>query len=549
MKPMHIGSAPAWLEATRIRRNSTIRPTQPYMLRWLLAICLAWTAQANAAGMGPDEARHLLARTGFGPTLAEVRAVSALDRREAVTLLLASPPKRAQAEPPAWTADADALVRRRPSREELVALNAAQLVQVSELRGWWLGEMITTPAPLVERMTLFWHNHFTSGRQKVRIPQLMYQQNALLREHALGNFATLLHAVSKDPAMILYLDAASNRRGQPNENFAREVMELFTLGEGHYSETDIREAARAFTGWSLGGRHEFLMRRTAHDNGEKTVLGQRGRFDGDQVLDILLAQPRTAEFIVEKLWREFVSPEPERAEVARIAKVFRDSGYEMRAALREILLSPAFWASGNRASLIKSPAEFVAGMLRQFAVPVANAMPFATAMVGMGQTLFDPPNVKGWPGGESWINAATLLGRKQFAERLLRVDEPGSGGMAGARARGTRTMGAREMNARTMDARAMDAGNMDAGEMAMGMGGPQAAAPSVARASAALRALTRLPPPTFDSARWLAQFSADRDPPVEQLLLATAPLQPVKPGIDGIERLRQLTLDPAYQLK
>ena len=491
-----------------------------YMRRWLGAVCLIWAGQASA-GMSQDEARHLLARTGFGPTLAEVRTVSALDRREAVDRLLASPPERSQSEPPAWTADTDVLVRRRPTREELVALNTAQLVQVSELRGWWLNEMITTPAPLVERMTLFWHNHFTSGRQKVRYPQLMYQQNALLREHALGNFATLLHAASKDPAMILYLDAASNQRGKPNENFAREVMELFTLGEGHYSEADIREAARAFTGWALDGRHEFVMRRGLHDPGDKTILGQRGNFDGDGVLDVLLAQPRTAEFIVEKLWREFVSPEPERAEVVRIAAVFRNSGYEVRAALRELLLSPAFWAPANRASLIKSPAEYVVGMLRQFAVPVANAMPFATAMVGMGQTLFDPPNVKGWPGGEWWINAATLLGRKQFAERLLRADDvPMAGGMAGA---------------------------MDAGDM--GMGAPQVAAPSVAKASAILRALTRLPAPTFDSARWLAQFSVDRDPPVEKLLLATAPMQPVKPGVGGIEWLRQLALDPAYQLK
>ncbi len=495
----------------------------------LTACCFLLAAPAAAVeeAMGVDDARHLLARTGFGPKLTEVRTISVLDRGQAVDQLLASLPRRAQSEPPAWTADTEVLVQRRPTREELVALNAAQLVQVSELRGWWLNEMVSTPAPLVERMTLFWHNHFTSGRQKVRFPQLMYRQNALLREHALGNFATLLHAASKDPAMIIYLDAASNRRGQPNENFAREVMELFTLGEGHYSETDIREAARAFTGWSLDGQREFMMRRGLHDGGEKTVLGRSGRFEGDDVLDILLAQPRTAEFIVEKLWREFVSPEPEPAQVARIAGVFRDSGYEVRTALRELLLSPAFWAPANRASLIKSPAEYVAGMLRQFAVPVANGMPFAAAMVGMGQTLFEPPNVKGWPGGESWINAATLLTRKQFAERLLRVDERVmSRGMAGAPT--------------------MDAGNR---AMEMGMAPAQAAAPSVANAGVALRAMTRLPPPSFDSARWLAEFSADRDPFVERLLLAAAPVQPMPAGVAGIEWLRQLTLDPTYQLK
>lgn len=539
MKPTRTSATFAWPGNTeRSSQHAASWSASIFMGLWLLAVCLALAGQANAAGMGQDEARHLLARTGFSPTLAEVRAVSTLERRVAIDRMLESPPTRAQSAPPAWTADTEVLVRRRPTREELVALNTAQLVQVSELRGWWLNEMIITPTPLVERMTLFWHNHFTSGRQKVRFPQLMYTQNALLREHALGNFATLLHAASKDPAMILYLDAASNRRGQPNENFAREVMELFTLGEGHYSETDIREAARAFTGWALDGNHKFSMRRALHDPAEKTILGQRGNFDGDGVLKILLAQPRTAEFIVEKLWREFVSPEPERAEVVRIAALFRNSGYEVRVALRELLLSQAFWSPVNRASLIKSPAEFVAGMLRQFAVPVSNAMPFSTAMVGMGQTLFDPPNVKGWPGGEAWINAATLLARKQFAERLLRVDEsPGGANMAGGMA-GART-----------DARAMNPRAMDAEDTGMGMGGAQAAAPSVAKASATLRAMTRMPPPSFDSARWLAAFSPDRDPSVERLLLATAPIQPIRPGVRGIEWLRQLALDPAYQLK
>jgi uncharacterized protein (DUF1800 family) len=506
--------------------NST---TMGRMLRWLAVALCAGAGQAAAAGMGPEEARHLLARTGFGPTLAEVRAVSALDRREAVERLLASPPKRAQFEPPAWTEDTEVLVRRQRTREESVALNAAQLVQVSELRGWWLTEMITTPAPLLERMTLFWHNHFTSGRQKVRFPQLMYRQNALLREHALGSFATLLHAASKDPAMIIYLDSASNRRGKPNENFAREVMELFTLGEGHYSEADIREAARAFTGWSLDVKREFMMRRALHDSGEKTILGRRGSFNGDDVLDLLLEQPRTAEFIVEKLWREFVSPHPQPAEVARIAGVFRASGYETRAALRELLLSPAFWAPANHASLIKSPAEYVAGMLRQFAVPVANTMPFATAMAGMGQALFDPPNVKGWPGGESWINAATLLARKQFAERLLRVDDR-------AMSRGAERAGA------------MGAASADKGGMEPGMASSQAA-PSVQRAAAVLRTMTRQPAPTFDSTRWLAEFSADGVPTVETLLLAAAPVHSMPDNVGGIEWLRQLTLDPSYQLK
>ncbi len=292
------------------------------------------------------------------------------------------------------------------------------------MRAWWLQEMLATPSPLTERMTLFWHNHFVSSQQKVRIARLMYGQNALLRAHALGNFGTLLHAAAKDPAMLVYLDSAQNRRGQPNENFAREVMELFTAGEGKYTEADIKEAARAFTGWSVNRETgEYLFRPGAHDYGNKTVLGQSGRFDGDAVLDILLAQPSTAEFITGKLWREFVSPDPEPREVKRIAQAFRGSNYDIKVALRGVLLSDAFWARENRGTLVKSPVEFVVGTLRQLEIPPPNGLPFAVLAAGMGQNLFSPPNVKGWPGGNAWIDANTLLARKQFVDRLARADE------------------------------------------------------------------------------------------------------------------------------
>ena len=195
--------------------------------------------------------------------------------------------------------------------------------------------MARTSAPLAERMTLFWHNHFTSSLQKVRSPALMYRQNVLLRRHALGNFGELL-AASRDPAMLVYLDAASNRRGQPNENFAREVMD-FTLGEGQFREDDIREAARAFTGWSIDpASGEYLFRPRIHDSGEKTVLGRKGNFRGEDVLDILLAQPATAQYVAARLWREFVSPQPDPAQLERVARVFRASGYDIRSALRAL---------------------------------------------------------------------------------------------------------------------------------------------------------------------------------------------------------------------
>ena len=378
-------------------------------------------------------------------------------------------------------------------------------------------ESCSPPSPLTERMTLFWHNHFTSSQQKVRYAQLMFRQNALLREHALGNFATLLHAASKDPAMIIYLDSATNRKDKPNENFAREVMELFTLGEGHYTEADIREAARAFTGWSLEqDTVEFRNRPFLHDFGEKTVLGQRGRFDGDEVLDILLAQPRSAEFIVGKLWREFVSPDPDAAEVRRIAAAFRDSRYDIRTALCELLLSPLFWQEDHRAVLVKSPVEFVVGSLRQFDLPVDDAASLSMVMAGLGQNLFAPPNVKGWPGGEAWINSATLLARKQFVERLFRTEE-------------------------AFRPSAESAPMMDTVRR------PQRQA--LIPAAAGARRAAPLNLPLFESRRWFSGFSGGRDPAVEQLLLAAAPANPAPAELAGREWVRHLAMDPVFQLK
>jgi uncharacterized protein (DUF1800 family) len=284
--------------------------------------------------------------------------------------------------------------------------------------------MATTQSPLTERMTLFWHNHFVSAQPKVRYAQLMYRQNVLLRREALGNFATLLHAVARDPAMLIYLDNAGSRREAPNENFAREVMELFTLGEGRYGENDVKESARAFTGWSLERESaRFVYRRAWHDDGVKTVLGRTGRLDGDDVLDLLLARPETAELIAAKLWHEFVSPQPDAAEIARWAVTLRDARYEVKPLLRAVLTSSAFWAEANRAALVKSPVDLIAGTLRTHGIRPFELRPAVVACATLGQNLFSPPNVKGWPGGEAWIDATTILGRKLWLERVF-ADDP-----------------------------------------------------------------------------------------------------------------------------
>lgn len=395
-------------------------------LRMVCALALwaaHWTAQG--AGMGPEEARHLLSRSGFGANPAEVVEFAALTRTEAVDRLLVETRSSPLTPLPPRVTDSPVVLARELTQAERQAYDRDQRLRSDEMRAWWIGEMLATPSPLTERMTLFWHNHFVSGQQKVKHLALMRDQNLLLRSHATGNFAALLHAVSKDPAILLYLDAAANRRGKPNENFAREVMELFTLGEGHYGEGDIKEAARAFTGWSLDTqRWQFVFRRAQHDAGEKRILGRSGRFDGDDVLDLLLAQDQTARFIVGKLWREFVSPQPDPAEVERLASVFREQGYAIKPVLRGLLLSEAFWQPEVRGSLIKSPVELVVGSLRTLQGEVPDPLPLTRTLRALGQDLLAPPNVRGWPGQEAWINTTTLLTRKQFLDRIARTEAP-----------------------------------------------------------------------------------------------------------------------------
>ena len=483
-----------------------------------LLLVQAVPALAGAAPIGHDGARHLLNRTSYAAAPADIETFAGLTREQAAERLLSWTRQARVTPPPAWTAEPFESRRRfRGMSAEERKLAVREMVQKAfELQSWWLTEMLVTPSPLTEKMTLFWHNHFVSSQQKVRSPQLMFRQNVLLRRHALGNFGELLHAVARDPAMVIYLDNASNRKGQPNENFAREVMELFTVGEGNYTERDIKEAARAFTGWSLDpDTGEFLFRRLAHDDGVKTVLGRTGNFDGDAVLDILLARAETAELVVAKLWREFVSPQPDPAEVKRIARVFRESRYDIRATLKALLVSDAFYAQAHRAALIKSPVDLVVGTLRQFQFAAGDVLPFVFATNQLGQALFAPPNVKGWPGGEAWINSSTLLARKALLEQLFRADE-----------------------LRPMMATAAAAGG--------GMETPRGIARIEDGRERFMRAMMEI---QFDSNRWLAQFKNGEATGVQRVLLAAAPVQAPPPGLQGMELIRLLTLDPVYQLK
>jgi uncharacterized protein (DUF1800 family) len=495
-----------------------------------IAAGVAWAAPAEVP-LGAERAQLLLTRAGFAPTADEIAGVAPLTQVQAVDRMLSQTRRVAVTPLPGWINEpmVPPRVYRQMSDEEKLQERQKQVRQGLELRGWWLREMTVTPSPLTERMTLFWHNHFVSAQPKVRWTPMMARQNALLREHALGDFGRLLHAVAKDPAMLVYLDAASNRRGNANENLAREIMELFTLGQGQYAEADIKEAARALTGWSIDpDTGHYLFRPGLHDGGEKTIFGRRGAFDGDQFLDLLLAQPATAEFITTKLWREFVSSTPDAARVRAIAARWRASGYGMPVVLRELLLQPELVTRTEDNALVKSPVELVVGLVRQTGAELAQPVGAAVAVAAMGQNLFSPPNVRGWPGGEAWINTQTLLARKQFIDRAL-----ASSGAA------TMTM---TMN--SMAPPAAEAGvNADA-EMA-------------ARIRRRLE-LAQVAAIRFDSQQFLKSagglhpervVSKEQVAALSDRLLVLDPVSPPAPGVLGLDALRALLLDPAYQLK
>ncbi|WP_226034157.1 DUF1800 domain-containing protein [Aquitalea palustris] len=473
----------------------------------LILLCLlpltAW------AGIGEEGARHLLSRTGFGANPAQIALYAPLGREQAVDRLLDHAVYNALSAPPTWVNEPfDRPGKPNLTEDEKKALQKERNEHAQELRGWWLEEMRITPSPLTEKMTLFWHNHFVSGLDKVGVPQLMYQQNVLLRHQALGNFGQLLHAIARDPAMMRYLDTVNNRKGQPNENFAREVMELFTLGEGHYSEQDIREAARAFTGWSLDKDFHFVYRPNQHDNGDKTIFGQQGNFDGDDVLDMLLRKPQTARFVTIKLWRYLVSPTPNEADIQRLSTLFYRDNYEIRPLLRAMLLTPAFWQSQGQ--LIKSPLELTVGTLVTFDLTPPDWRALAGLNRQLGQDVFNPPNVKGWPGGEVWINSATLLTRKQFLDRLSHDAAPIRNNFIKAD------------------------GQMDEA------GGRQARIQRLIQAG--------LRPIKLQPDEWTAIYHVRNAADSARLLLAVPPAQPLPEGMSGAQAIAPLLLDPAYQV-
>ncbi len=322
----------------------------------------------------------------------------------------------------------DALLHGGPGQAEF----AAQMVDMAaslapnnepELRGWWLFRILQTPHPLEERLTLFWHNHFATSNAKVRNLSYMLGQNELMRRNALGSFRTMLLEMSKDPAMMVWLDTSLNKKGAANENFARELMELFSLGIGNYTERDVREGARAFTGWEIHDG-KFALNAGLHDDGTKTYLGKTGRWGGEDVVRICLEQEAAPYFIAGKLFRFFISDtlQPTRELLAPVAARFRESDYDLRGVVETMLRSNLFFSEHAFRAQIKSPVDFAVGIVRALEGKV-GPLPLAEALEGLGQRLLAPPSVKGWDGGAAWINSTTLLLRHNLALALTSTQD------------------------------------------------------------------------------------------------------------------------------
>jgi len=298
----------------------------------------------------------------------------------------------------------------------------ANAIETQRLGLWWANRMLASKRPLEENLALFWHGHFATGENKVRDYRMMLRQNEMFRAHASGSFRDLLVGILKDPAMLVYLDNGENVRKHPNENFGRELLELFTMGVGNYTEHDVREAARAFTGWTNNSL-AFKFDAAQHDPDEKTFLNRTGPFDGEDIIDIILAQPVTAEFVAGKIYRFFVRDEIDRALKVELGRTYRDSGYRMKPLLKRMFLSKDFYSQPAVGTQIKSPVHLVVSTYKKLSLRDVPTIPDFGRMTGsLGQSLFDPPNVAGWAGGRTWVTPATLLTRGNLFRGVLVPD-------------------------------------------------------------------------------------------------------------------------------
>ena len=373
-----------------------------------------------AQQMTVADARHLLERSGLGAPVDSIEHLTQFSRSDAVREILAGYSPRTEVDLPAFVFNPfpEYWIRWDYDEPGRQAFRIARDREIAEFKLWWVRQMIASTAPQNERLALFWTGHFPVQYSSINEETMsLVKQHFMFRDYGFGNFRALTKQIIRDPAMLNYLDGDRNRKGAPNENLGRELMELFVLGEGAYDEKTVKEAARALTGHGFNRvrEFEFELRPWRQDNGKKSLFGKRGNFDGDALVDILFEQPDAARFLTEKMWRYFVSEiYIDAAEIDRISDVFRASDYEIPVLLSEIFSSPLFWEEHVRATIVKSPVDLVVGTIRSTGFLPTDWQRIPSVLANLGQNLFEPPNVAGWPGAEAWVTPGNLLNRSKF---------------------------------------------------------------------------------------------------------------------------------------
>lgn len=364
-----------------------------------------------------DKIKHLYWRSGFGLSPAEWKKVQSQSLEQAINQVFNTAAQASNIS--ADVQDRSKKAFKALSKEERQAILKKEKQLISKQNIDWVVRMANpNESAFLEKMCLFWHGHFACITKRSK---LAHQQLQTIRTHALGNFRSMVHAISKDASMIRFLNNQQNRKRQPNENFARELMELFTIGRGHYSEQDIKEAARAFTGWSSNFSGEFKFKKQHHDFGQKTFMGKTGNLDGGDIVDIILDRKETAEFITKKIYRFFINEKIDEAKVQALSNYFYETDYDIKALMQKIFSSDWFYDQKNIGTKIKSPIELLAGTMRSLDVKFEGITSILFIEKALGQILFKPPNVAGWAEGKSWIDNSTLMLRLNLVAYLFRA--------------------------------------------------------------------------------------------------------------------------------
>jgi uncharacterized protein (DUF1800 family) len=375
--------------------------------------------------MNTSQIQHLLNRAGFGENPEKIQSYIGMSSSKVVRQLLKDAENIEALKIETVFQDPESrreMTRSMAQKTELPQEVAAKILKdgrqkIADLNVQWIGQMVRSKAVLREKMTLFWHGHFACRSLVAYFTQNLHNT---IRTHALGKFGDLLMAVSKEPAMLRFLNNQQNRKASPNENFAREVMELFTMGRGNYTETDIKEAARAFTGWGIGLDGQFMFRQHQHDEGLKIIFGKTGNFTGEDVIKMILARPETAVFICRKVYTFFVNENPNEQIINQLAQRFRKTDYDIADLMERVFTADWFYDKANVGTRIKSPIELLVSIHRITNLELADRKTLLFLQKILGQILFYPPTVAGWAGGRNWIDSSTLMIRMKLSENLFR---------------------------------------------------------------------------------------------------------------------------------